>query len=84
MITIEIHQDAGVKNIRELHTTIGNAVKTNEEIILDFSRLKRLDLSLAQVLIAAGVEARLEKKILKLRSLSDDIRRQLALCGIVK
>ena len=84
METIALNEDIGIKNIREFYRNLATVLKGEDEVILDFSRVKRIDLSLAQVLMAAGRIAKSEKKILKLKNVSAEIKKHLQIAGLMK
>lgn len=84
METIALNEDVGIKNIREFYRNLAKVLKGEDEVILDFSRVKRIDLSLAQVLMAAGRIAKSEKKILKLKNVSADIKKCLQIAGLMR
>lgn len=81
---IELREDVGVKNIKELYSHLKEQIKKESEIILDFSKVRRIDLSLAQLIMAANREShKIGKKII-LKSVSYDIKQQLYLSGFAK
>ncbi len=84
MALLELTEETGIKTIREFHGTLLKLLDANEEITLDFSRVGRIDLALAQVLIAAQKTARNENKIIKLKKVSPELRQQLVIAGLVK
>jgi anti-anti-sigma factor len=77
-------EDAGIKNIKKLYSKLKKVLKSESEIILDLKNLRRMDLSLAQLLIAANREARKKGKKMMLRTVSEDIKKQLYISGFVK
>ncbi|MBN2401094.1 MAG: STAS domain-containing protein [Spirochaetes bacterium] len=83
-MVIELREDVGVKNIKELYSHLKELIKKESEIILDFSKVRRIDLSLAQLIMAANRESyKIGKKII-LKSVSYDIKQQLYLSGFAK
>ncbi len=80
MITID--EDMGVKKIRSLYRALEKEFDAEDEIVIDFGMIPRIDLSVAQVIIVAGREARARGKAVRIRSLSEHVRSQLSLCGI--
>jgi anti-anti-sigma regulatory factor len=79
---IELKENAGVKNIKTLYDMIGGELRDSDELLLDFAKVGRLDLSLVQLVIAAARSARERGKTVRLRSVSAKIREQLETCGI--
>jgi len=77
-------QELNVKNVKELHEALKEAISSEPKVILDFSNIRRLDLSAVQVIMAAGKEAAAKSKVLKIKSISDNLLKQLNICGIEK
>lgn len=73
---------SGIKTIGEVHAAVQEELSGDGDAVLDFSDLTRLDLSVAQVVLAAAREASKRKIKLRLKGVSDDIRHQLYLCGL--
>lgn len=84
MKEIVLKEDVGVKTIKELHQTIAGAFDTDSEIVLDFSNVKRLDLAVVQLVLAAAREAKKSNKSLRMKSVSEPVRRQMWLGGLMK
>ncbi len=82
MAVIEIQDDAGIKTVGGYHDRITGALAGDDEIVIDLSGVKRLDLAMVQLIIEAGREARKRSKVLKMRSVSADVRKQFEICGI--
>lgn len=71
-----------VKNIRRFYDELNSEIENNREIVIDLSHVKRIDLSGAQVIIAAGKKARELKKIVRLTGVNPHLKKLLALSGI--
>lgn len=84
MKLIELEENTGIKNIHRLYSSLGEAIESNAEIVLDFRNVRRIDLAVAQVLIAVIRRAHGAGKIIKLQKVNDTIREQLVICGILK
>ncbi len=82
MKVIQLDENTNVKNVTDLKSLLIDALGGEREVLLDLSKVKRIDLATAQVLIAAGREARAASKTIKLKSVSADVRKQLSLCGM--
>ncbi|MBN2039830.1 MAG: STAS domain-containing protein [Spirochaetes bacterium] len=80
-MTIEVNENIGVKTVKKFYLELKELLKKEAEIILDLQNVKRLDLSVVQVLIAANRECMKNNKSIKLKSVSKDIKRQLYLAG---
>ena len=83
-MVIELREDTGVKNIKELYSQLNKILKKESEIILDFNKVRRIDLSLAQLIMAANRELHKSGKKIMLRSVSKDIKKQLFISGFAK
>jgi anti-anti-sigma factor len=79
---IILKEDISVKNVAQFYQDIKNEITNKEKVIIDFSSVKRIDLSIAQVIIAAGREAKETGKNVKLKSVSDAVKNQLQICGL--
>ncbi|MBP7605060.1 MAG: STAS domain-containing protein [Spirochaetes bacterium] len=82
MTVIKLGENVGVKSVRSFHRSLVKAFRDDADIVIDFSGTRRLDLSIVQVLIAAGREARAGSKTFRMRGASETVRQQLAICGL--
>lgn len=80
-MVIEIHEDIGVKNIKNFYLQLKEKLKKESEIILDLKKVKRIDLSFVQVIMSANRESLKNGKKIKLKSVSKNIKKQLFLSG---
>jgi anti-anti-sigma regulatory factor len=71
-----------VKQAERIHRDFIRELDEKDEIIMDFSPVKRIDLSIAQLIIAAGREARKTGKVIRLKGVSDHVRWQMNVCGL--
>ena len=84
MKVIELSEDVGVKNIKSFYLELKNVLESDEsEIILDFSEVRRVDLSLIQVIMAADRELKRQGKKITLKYISGDIKEQLYLTRLL-
>jgi anti-anti-sigma regulatory factor len=81
---IELHEETGIKNIKKFYIDLIETLKVESELVIDFSRIKRIDLSVAQILMAAGRIFKSDNKILKLRNVSAEVRKQLQIAGLTR
>ena len=79
---IQLNENTSVKTIRQLYDELQDELEKNEEVIVDFSKVKRMDLSVVQLILAAGRYARDGDKTLRLKSVSDHLKKQMSICGI--
>jgi anti-anti-sigma regulatory factor len=81
-MVVNLSENIGIKNIMDFFCNIKNAMDVDGEIVLDFAKVKRIDLSVLQVLIAASREAAEKGKLFKFRSASEPVKKQLMLGGM--
>jgi anti-anti-sigma regulatory factor len=74
--------DISIKNAAQFYMDFKNELASEQEIILDLAMVKRIDLSIAQIIIAAGREAKESGKNVKLKSVTDTVKHQLQICGL--
>lgn len=79
---IKLDSDTGVKRIKELHASLLEELSAGGDVILDFSDIERVDLSLVQLIMAAGREARARNVTVKLKSVPRSVRYQMQICGL--
>jgi anti-anti-sigma factor len=80
-VIIELSENIGVKNIKKFYSNLLEVIKKEPEIILDMSKVRKIDLSFAQVVMAANRESGKRGKKIMLRSVSKRIRNQLYISG---
>ena len=80
-MVIEIPEDIGVKKIKNFYFQLKEILKKESEIILDFKKVNRVDLSFIQVIMSANRESLKNGKKIKLKSVSKNIKKQLFLSG---
>jgi anti-anti-sigma regulatory factor len=80
-MVIELDEDIGVKNIRKLYLQLKEIIHKEPDIILDLKKVKRIDLSLVQVIFAVNRELMKKERMIMLKSVSKEIREQLYLAG---
>jgi anti-anti-sigma regulatory factor len=76
-----IPEDAGIKNVRGLYDTLKGLLEAEETVILDFSGVRSVHLSVSVVVMAAHREAKRLGKAIKLKNVPEPVRRQLYLTG---
>ncbi|MBN1531998.1 MAG: STAS domain-containing protein [Spirochaetes bacterium] len=76
-----IPEDVGIKSVREFYGTLKGLLEGDETVILDFSGLMSVHLSVSVVVMAAHREAKRLGKAIKLKNVSEPVRRQLYLTG---
>lgn len=84
MKTIVLKENIEIKNIRKFYRDLADVLVDADDVMLDFARVERIDLSLAQVLMAAGRIAKSDNKVLKIKNVSAEVRKHLQIAGLVK
>ncbi len=83
MKIIKIKEETfGIKHARDFYNSLKDELIDNDEVVLDFAGVKRIDLSIAQIIIAAGRSARKNKKTIKLKSVSENLKYQMIIGGL--
>lgn len=84
MSTISVAENISIKNIKNFHGALTESLKSEDEVIVDFSDVDRVDLSVIQVLMSAQKYVRKNKKIFKLKGVSDNLKMQLYISGMMR
>jgi anti-anti-sigma regulatory factor len=79
---IVLDEDIGIKKVREFYNDLKEELSSGNEVVVDFSKVGRTDLSVIQVIIAAGREAKSKGKTIRLKKVSRDMKLQMQLCGL--
>jgi len=79
-----LDDDAGIKKIGRVYDALKEGLVAHSEIVLDFANVGRVDLSLAQAVMAAGIEAKSSGLSIRLKNVSDEARKQFQLAGLIK
>ncbi len=78
-----VNKNVGVKNIRGFYDSLGEALKNSDSIVINFSRVDRIDLSVLTVLSAAYREIKGNGKMIKLKNVSPRLKEQLYISGFM-
>lgn len=85
MAAIVLPEDISIKKIKEFHNQVLSITKSDvNEVVIDFSAVRRADLAVYQVLLACARECREKKKVLKIKGASSAVKEQMALCGLIR
>lgn len=84
MIKIDLKEDLSIKSIKGFYGEVGEAIKGKDEVILDFSNIERLDLSIIQVIMSALGEVRAAGRAMRFKGVPAGVRNQLNICGLLK
>lgn len=79
---IKLDHDINVKKIKELHEAILDEFSSTDEVLIDFSGVERVDLSVVQLIMAAGRAAKTAGKTIKLKAVPRFVKYQMQICGI--
>jgi len=79
---MKVESEINVKSIRKFYSDLKVEIESNREIIIDLTEVKRIDLSGAQMIIAAGKKARELKKVVRLTGVNPQLKKLLVLSGI--
>lgn len=84
MVTLD--ENASVKNIKTIFEDVkkeyADALQNSGSIVFDFGSLRRLDMSIAQVVVASVHKAHTDGIKVGIRSAGEDVRKQLYICGL--
>lgn len=82
---LKMDPNSSIKNVNKLKDNLLMNIETGaEEIILDFSDLKRSDLSIMQLLLFIQDYCKNYDSVLKLKNVSSELKIQLVICGLLK
>lgn len=84
MYIIEIDDMVNIKRINQFKDEVSNALRREKNIVLDFSKSKRLDLAVIQVIISLIKTAKLQNTSVKVKAANEVIKKQLRLCGVIR
>lgn len=82
MKTIKLHEDCGIKNIGAFYDEILLAMKNDAACVLDFSEVRRVDLSVAQVVKALRRYCERKGGKCEIRNTSEETAKLLSYAGI--
>ncbi len=80
---IELREDIGIKNIKNFHSQLKDAMREESGITLDFSKVRRIDFAVVQVLMAARKKLKSMKKELIFKSIPPKVKKELYICGLL-
>lgn len=71
-----------VKQAAVFYELLKSEMDEEDKVIIDFTAVERVDISIIQILVAAGREMRNQGKILKLKGVSETVKEQMNMCGL--
>ncbi|HOM10526.1 MAG TPA: STAS domain-containing protein [Spirochaetota bacterium] len=84
MYIIEVDDFVNVKHIKQFADEVMTVLRTEKDIVIDFTKSKRLDLSVVQVILSLLKTARQLNKTVKFKGVNDTVKKQLKLCGVIR
>jgi anti-anti-sigma regulatory factor len=84
MYIIEVDEFVNVKHVKQFADEVLTVLRTEKDIVIDFTKSKRLDLSVVQVILSLLKTARQLNKTVKFKGVNDTIKKQLKLCGVIR
>ncbi|HXK64888.1 MAG: STAS domain-containing protein [Spirochaetes bacterium] len=84
MYIIEVDEFVNVKHIKQFADEVITVLRTEKDIVIDFTKSKRLDLSVVQVILSLLKTARQLNKTVKFKGVNDTVKKQLKLCGVIR
>jgi anti-anti-sigma regulatory factor len=81
MKTIKLPREMGIKKARKLYDAAAEVTAGGPDCALDFTRVRRVDLSIAQVVMALGRKCRSAGGRLEIRNANGPTARLLWLAG---
>ena len=84
MYIIEVDEFVNIKHVKQFADEVITVLRTEKDIIIDFTKSKRLDLSVVQVILSLLKTARQLNKTVKFKGVNDTIKKQLKLCGVIR
>jgi anti-anti-sigma regulatory factor len=77
-------EKAGIRNAKKIQSELLEIMDRNEDLSVNFSAVRKIDLSVAQLMIAAQKESKKRNLSFHLTGLSPEVKRQFTLCGVLK
>ena len=74
----------GVRSISKAREEVMKLFESGEDLSLDMSALRRIDMSVGQFIVAVQKEGKLRGVSVRIAGIAPAVRRQLSLCGVVK
>ena len=84
METYVCPENMSVRHITAMKAEILSLLDKGGGVTIDLSALARIDLSVAQTVIAAQKEAKKRRQTIRLSGLGAGVKKQLFLCGVIK
>ena len=84
METYVCPENMSIRHIKAMKADIMSLLEKGNGVTIDLSALSRIDLSVAQAVIAAQKEAKKRRQTVRLAGLGAEVKKQLFLCGVIK
>jgi anti-anti-sigma regulatory factor len=82
MNIITLHEDCGIKNVREFFAEARRSADEGADCVLDFSNVRRIDLSVAQVILALRHECLKQGGTCEIKNANESTAMLLSCAGI--
>ena len=82
MQTIKLPRDAGIKKVRKVYAAAAAVLAKGPECALDFANVERVDLSIAQMILALGRECGRRGGKFEIRNADEATACRLRLSGV--
>jgi len=79
---MKLEKSVTVKSIQGIYDELVKEFEKDDELVIDLSDVERVDLSFVQLLISAGRKAREQKKVIRVKGVSTDLKNLIKLSGI--
>ncbi|HNX25002.1 MAG TPA: STAS domain-containing protein [Spirochaetota bacterium] len=79
---MKVDKDVSVKNINNFYFALREEVENNNQVVIDFSDLSRIDSAAAQVILAAARKVKELDKTIRFVGVSSELKKLLKLAGI--
>ena len=76
-----VDKNVGVKNVKHFYSDLNEAIGKSETVVINFSDVDRIDLSIMTVLNAAFRHVKRNGKMIKLKNVSKNLKEQLYIAG---
>jgi ABC-type transporter Mla MlaB component len=84
MTELRFSREMSVRYAAAQKQEILDALAKDDEVLVNLADQRRLDLAGAQLLYAALLEAKAQKKTVRLTGANDSVKKELLLCGIIR
>ncbi|HEY1405874.1 MAG TPA: STAS domain-containing protein [Spirochaetota bacterium] len=84
MVRYICDENIGVRTIAKVKDEILMLFEKNEDLTLDMGAVRRIDLSVGQLVISVQKEGKKRGVSVRLAGISPELKTQLSLCGVIR